>query len=151
MKKIFIAIVLLTGIAFQSNSQDYTVISKEYCDCFKKLKDTMDTEFRLLLIRVAKQADVKSAFAKEMNSLDAPKQKRLAEQLEALGSSLDSEETESGRCGMALDKKYDKYIDTPKKDLDFTIKLTDELKKNKSCEFLWAVSVFALAFSEEED
>ena len=52
---------------------------------------------------------------------------------------------------MALDKKYEKYIDTPKKELDFTIKLTDELKKNKSCEFLWAVSVFALAFSEEED
>ena len=151
MKKIFIAVVLLAGIALQSNSQDYVVISKEYCDCFKKLKDTMDTEFRELLIRVAKQGDVKNAFAKEMTSLDAPKQKKLAEQLEALGTSLDSEETESGRCGMALDKKYDKYIDTPKKELDFTVKLTDELKKNKSCEFLWAVSVFALAFSGEED
>ena len=142
MKKFFIAIVLFTGFAFESNSQDYVSISKEYCDCFKKLKDTMDTEFRDLLIRVAKQADVKTAFAKEMTSLDSPKQKRLAEQ---------SEETESGRCGMALDKKYDKYIDTPKKEMDFTVKLTDELKKNKSCEFLWAVSVFALAFSEEQD
>ena len=151
MKKIFIAIALLTGIAFQSNSQDFVVISKEYCDCFKKLKDTMDTEFRDLLIRVAKQADVKTAFAKEMSGLDAPKQKRLADQLEALGTSLDSEETESGRCGMALDKKYDKYIDTPKKELDFTVKLTEELKKNKSCEFLWAVSVFALAFGGAED
>ena len=151
MKKLFIALAVLTGIVLQSSSQDYIVISKEYCDCFKKLKDTMDTEFRELLIRVAKQADVKTAFAKEMNGLDAPGQKKLAEQLEALGSSLDSEETESGRCGIALDKKYDKYIDTPKKELDFTMKLTDELKKNKSCEFLWAVSVFALAFSEKED
>ena len=52
---------------------------------------------------------------------------------------------------MALDKKYDKYIDTPKKELDFTVKLTEELKKNKSCEFLWAVSVFALAFGGAED
>lgn len=151
MKKIFIAIVVFTGFAFESNSQDYVSISKEYCDCFKKLKDTMDAEFRDLLIRVAKQADVKNAFAKEMNSLDSPKQKRLAEQLEALGTSLESEETESGRCGMALDKKYDQYIDTPKKEMDFTVKLTDELKKNKTCEFLWAVSVFALAFSEEQD
>lgn len=151
MKKIFIAIVLFTGFALPSNSQDYVSISKEYCDCFKKLKDTMDTEFRDLLIRVAKQANVKTAFAKEMNSLDSPKQKRLAEQLEALGTSLESEETQAGRCGMALDKKYDKYIDTPTKELDFTIKLTDELKKNKSCEFLWAVSVFALASSEEQD
>ena len=147
MKKIFIAIVLLAGFSFQSNSQDYVSISKEYCDCFKMLKDTMDTEFRDLLIRVAKQPDVKTAFSKEMTSLDASKQKRLAEQLEALGTSLESEETESGRCGIALDKKYDKYIDTPKKEMDFTIKLTDELKKNKNCEFLWAVSVFALAFS----
>lgn len=151
MKKIFIVIVLFTAFAFQSNSQDYVSISKEYCDCFKKLKDTMDTEFRDLLIRVARQADVKTAFAKEMNSLESPKQKRLAEQLEALGTSLDSEETESGRCGIALDKKYDQYIDTPEKEMHFTVKLTDELKKNKSCEFLWAVSVFALAFSEEQD
>ena len=151
MKKIFIAIVLFTGFAFQSNSQDYASISKEYCDCFKKLNDTMDMEFRDLLIRVAKQDDVKTAFAKEMTSLDSPKQKRLAEQLEALGTGLESEETQAGRCGMALDKKYDKYIDTPEKEMDFTLKLTNELKKNKSCEFLWAVSVFALAFSEDQD
>ncbi|HET6724183.1 MAG TPA: hypothetical protein VFH07_15595, partial [Chitinophagaceae bacterium] len=98
MKKIFIAIVLFTGFAFQSNGQDYASISKEYCDCFKKLNDTMDMEFRDLLIRVAKQDDVKTAFAQEMTSLDSPKQKRLAEQLEALGTGLESEETQAGRC-----------------------------------------------------
>ncbi|HEV8273531.1 MAG TPA: hypothetical protein VGQ04_19590 [Chitinophagaceae bacterium] len=151
MKKIFIAIVLLTGIAIQSKSQDYTVIAKEYCDCYKKLKDTMDVEFRELLIRVARQTDIKAAFAKEMNSLDATKQKMLADQLEALGSSMDSENTEAGRCGIALDKKYEKYIETAEKEKDFTIKMTTELKKNKSCEFLWAVSVFAMAFSDDED
>ena len=151
MKKIFIAIVLLTGIAIQSKSQDYTVIAKEYCDCYKKLKDTMYVEFRELLIRVAKQTDIKAAFAKEMNRLDATKQKMLADQLEALGSSMDSEDTEAGRCGIALDKKYEKYIETAEKEKDFTIKMTAELKKNKSCEFLWAVSVFALAFSDDKD
>ena len=151
MKKIFIAIVLLTGITIQSKSQDYPVVAKEYCDCFKKLKDTMDTEFRELLIRVAKQADLKTAFAKEMNSLDVAKQKMLADQLEALGTSMDSDDTEAGRCGIALDKKYDRYIDTPEKEKDFTIRLTSEMKKNKNCEFLWAVSVFALAFGDDED
>ena len=151
MKKIFIAIVLLTGIAIQSKSQDYTVIAKEYCDCYKKLKDTMYVEFRELLIRVAKQTDIKAAFAKEMKRLDATKQKMLADQLEALGSSMDSEDTEAGRCGIALDKKYEKYIETAEKEKDFTIKMTAELKKNKSCEFLWAVSVFALAFSDDKD
>lgn len=151
MKKIFIAIVLLAGIAIQSRSQDYPVISKEYCECFKRLKDTMDLEFRELLIRVAKQADVKSAFAKEMNSLDVAKQKMLADQLEALGASMDSDDTEAGRCGIALDRKYDNYINTPEKEKDFTIKLTGEMKKNKNCEFLWAVSVFALAFGDDED
>ena len=74
------------------------------------MKDTMDTEFRELLIRVAKQTDIKAAFVKEMNALDVAKQKRLAEQLEALGTSMESEETEAGRCGIALDKKYEKYI-----------------------------------------
>jgi hypothetical protein len=151
MKKIFIAIVLFAGIAVQSKSQDYPVIAKEYCSCFKKLKDTMDAEFRVLLIRVAKQADIKTAFAKEMNSLDVTKQRRLNEQLEVLGTSMDSEESEAGRCGMALDKKYDKYIDTPVKEKDFTIKMIAEMKKNKDCEFLWAVSVFALAFGDDED
>ena len=151
MKKNFIAILLFIGITIQSKSQDYPVIAKEYCDCYKKLKDTIDVEFRDLLIRVAKQTDVKTAFAKEMNSLDAVKQKRLADQLEGLGTSMDSDDTEAGRCGIALDKKYDKYIDTPEKEKNFTIKLTDEMKKNKSCEFLWAVSVFALAFGDDED
>ena len=71
MKRIFIVIVLFAGIASRSNAQDYPVVAKEYCDCFKQLKDTMDTEFRELLIRVAKQADIKEAFSKEMTSLDA--------------------------------------------------------------------------------
>src|SRR4030095_10844962 len=151
MKKVFIAIVLLLGMALQSKSQDYPVIAKEYCDCFKKVKDTMDAEFRELMIRVAKQADVKAAFIKEMNGLDVAKQSRLAGQLETLGTSMDSEETEAGRCGIALDKKYEKHIDTPEKEKNFITKMTAEMKKNKNCEFVWAVSVFALAFTDEED
>lgn len=151
MKKFFIAIVLFAGIAIQSSSQDYPAIAKEYCDCFKKVKDTMDADFRELLIRVARQTDVKAAFIKEMGGLDAAKQARLASQLEALGTSMDSEETEAGRCGIALDKKYDKHIDTPEKEKNFITKLTAEMKKDKNCEFVWAVSVFALAFGNEGD
>jgi hypothetical protein len=151
MKNFFIAIVLLIGITIQSKSQDYSVIAKEYCDCFKKTRDTMDVEFRELIIRVAKQTDVEAAFIKEMNSLDVAKQSRLAAQFEALGTSMDSDKTEAGRCGIALDEKYEKYIETREKEKDFTIKMTAELKKNKNCEFLWAVSVFALAFSDKGD
>ncbi|HEX6846922.1 MAG TPA: hypothetical protein VF144_08085 [Chitinophagaceae bacterium] len=151
MKNIFITFLFLTGITAQSKSQDYGAISKEYCDCFTKLKDTMDTEFRELLIRVAGQSDIKAAFIKEMNGLDVAKQSRLATQLEALGSGMDSDKTEAGRCGIKLDEKYEKYIETPAKEKDFTIRITTELKKNKECEFLWAVSVFALAFEDEED
>lgn len=111
----------------------------------------MDTEFRELLIRVAKQTDVKAAFINEMNGLDAAKQSRLAAQLAALATSMDSEDTEAGRCGIALDKKYEKHIETPEKEKNFISKMTGEMKKNKNCEFVWAVSVFALAFGNEED
>jgi hypothetical protein len=151
MKRIFLTILFFTAITGQSNSQDYAAISKEYCDCFMKLKDTMDTEFRELMIRVAKQADIKAAFIKEMNALDVTKQSRLATQLEALGSGMDSDKTEAGRCGIRLDDKYEKYIETAAKEKDFTIKMTAELKKKKECEFLWAVSVFALAFEDGDD
>ena len=150
MKKIFIAIVFLSAIALESNGQDYTIIAKEYCDCFKKMKDTMDTEFRELLIRVAKQADVKAAFAKEMNSLDVSKQRMLCEQLEMMGTSIESGETEAGKCGKKLDVKYEKFTDTLEKESAFDVKVIGELKKQKDCEFLWAVSVFALAFIEED-
>lgn len=150
MKKIFIAIVFLSAIALESNGQDYTAIAREYCDCFQKMKDTMDTEFREILIRVAKQADVKSAFAKEMNSLDVSKQRMLGEQLERLGTSIESEETEAGKCGKRLDTKYEKFTDTSEKEKAFDVKVIGELKKHKDCEFLWAVSVFALAFTEED-
>jgi hypothetical protein len=103
-----------------------------------------------MLIRVAKEADVKSAFIKEMTSLDAMKQQKLGEQLEIMGTSIDSEETEAGRCGIALDKKYVKYNDTPEKEKDFNNKMAAELRKNKDCEFVWAITVFALAFGDED-
>ena len=148
MKRIFIVIVFLSAIAFESKGQEYSAIAKEYCDCFKKMKDTMDTEFREILIRVAKQADVKSAFAKEMNGLDVSKQRMLGEQLERLGTNIESEETEAGKCGKKLDVKYEKLTDTPEKEKAFDLKVVSELKKHKDCEFLWAVSVFALAFTE---
>jgi hypothetical protein len=151
MKKVFIAIFLFTGIAFQSSAQDHVVAAKEYCGCFSMLKDTLDPEFRTMLIRVAKETDVKSAFIKEMTSLDAVKQQKLGAQLEMMGTSIDSEKTEAGRCGIALDKKYEKYNDTPEKEKDFNSKMAAELKKNKDCEFVWAITVFALAFGDEED
>ena len=149
MKKIFIAVVFLSAVALESNGQDYTTIAKEYCDCFKKMKDTMDTEFREILIRVAKQADVKDAFTKEMSGLDATKQRRLGEQLTMLGTNIQSEQTEAGQCGKKLDDKYEKLTDTAEKEKAFDLKVVGELKKHKDCEFLWAVSVFALAFTED--
>ena len=148
MKNIFIAIAM--AMAFHSSAQDFVVVAKEYCDCFKKSKDTMDIEFRQLLIRVARQSNIKEAFASEMKSLEVEKQKRFAEQLETLGAVMNSEESESGRCGIFLDKKYEKYNDTPDKEKIFTNKLAAQLKSNRDCEFLWAVTVFALAFTEEE-
>ena len=150
MKRFFIAMILFTGIAFQTSGQDHSVAAREYCDCFKKMKDTMDREFRELLIRVAKQPDIKAAFAKEMTGLEVTKQRRLGEQLEMMGTSIESEDTEAGKCGTKLDAKYEKYTDTPAKEKAFDLKVVGELKKHKDCEFLWAVSVFALAFSEED-
>ena len=150
MKRFFMAIILFTGITFQSNGQDHSVAAREYCDCFKMMKDTMDTEFRELLVRVAKQPDIKAAFAKEMTGLDATKQRRLGEQLELMGTNIESEDTEAGKCGTKLDAKYKKYTDTPSKEKAFDLKVVSELKKHKDCEFLWAVSVFALAFVEED-
>jgi hypothetical protein len=151
MKRLFIAIVLCAGFSFCSVAQDYAAVAGEYCNCYKKLSDTISVEFQQLLIRIAKSEDgPKKAFAKEMEKLDAPKRQELSEQLAMLGSIMDSEETVAGRCGLALDKKYEKYNDTPTKEKEFNKKMTEELKKGKDCEFLWAVSVFALAFSEED-
>jgi hypothetical protein len=64
---------------------------------------------------------------------------------------MDSDKTEAGRCGIKLDDKYEKYIDSPEKEKDFTIKMAAEFKKNKNCEFIWAVTLFALAFGDDED
>ena len=150
MKKFFIIIVLSAGVAIQLNAQDFSVVATEYCNCYKNLSDTIAIEFRQLMIRVAKDTDPKTAFTKELEKLDAPKRKELSEQLEILGTIMDSEETEAGRCGLALDKKYEKYNDTPAKEKTFNKKMSEQLK-SKDCEFLWAVSVFALAFSDDED
>ena len=120
MKKLFIVIVLCAGFSFYSDAQDYTVVAGEYCNCYKKLSDTISVEFQQLLIRIAKSEDgPKKAFAKEIEKLDAPKRQELSEQLAMLGSIMDSEETVAGRCGLALDKKYEKYNDTPSKEKEF--------------------------------
>lgn len=150
MKKLFIVTVLCFGFAVYSSAQDYAVIAGEYCGCYKKLNDTISPEFQQLLIRIAKSDDPKKAFTKELEKLDAPKRQELSQQLSMLGTIMDSDGNEAGRCGLALDKKYEKYNDTPSKEKEFSKKMAGELKKGKDCEFLWAVSVFALAFSEEE-
>ena len=150
MKRALIVITLMTAFAFSMSAQDYAMAAKEYCDCFQKATDTMDTEFRQLIIRVAKQSDIRTAFSSEMTALDAEKQRRLGQQLEMLGTVMQSEKTESGRCGITVDKKYEKYNDTPQKEKDFTNKLAAQLKSNRNCEFLWAVTVFALAFIDED-
>ena len=64
-----------------------------------------------------------------MNGLDVTKQTRLAGQLEALGSGMDSEDIEGGRWGSALDEKYEKYIDTAEKEKNFITKMTAGMKK----------------------
>jgi hypothetical protein len=51
---------------------------------------------------------------------------------------------------MALDTKYEKHNDTPEKEKDFNTKMAVELKKNKDCEFIWAITVFALAFGDDD-
>lgn len=150
MKKFFIIIGLCAGMVFKSYTQDYAVVANEYCNCYKKLSDTISPEFQQLIIRVAKNTDPKTAFTAEIEKLDAPKRKELSEQLQILGTIMDSEETEAGRCGLTLDKKYKKYNDTPAREKEFNKKMSEQLK-SKNCEFLWAVSVFALAFSDDED
>lgn len=150
MKKFFIIIALCTGIVLDSFGQDYAVVATEYCNCYKKLSDTISAEFQQLIIRVAKSADPKTSFTKEIEKLDVPVRRELSEQLEILGTIMDSEETEAGRCGLALDKKYEKYNDTPAREKEFNKKMSEQLR-SKDCEFLWAVSVFALAFSDDED
>ena len=150
MKKFFIIIALCAGLVSESYTQDYAVVAAEYCDCYKKLSDTISSEFQQLLIRVAKSTDPKTAFTKEIEKLDAPRRKELTVQLETLGTIMDSEETEAGRCGLALDKKYEKYNDTAAREKEFNKKMSEQLK-SRNCEFLWAVSVFALAFSDDED
>ena len=150
MKRFFIIIALCAGAMFQSGAQDYDRIANEYCNCYKKLNDTISVEFQQLIIRIAKSNDPKLAFGEEIEKLDAPKRQELSKQLEILGTIMDSEETEAGRCALALDKKYEKYNDTPAREKEFNKKKSDQLK-GKDCEFLWAVSVFALAFSDNKD
>ncbi|HET9747375.1 MAG TPA: hypothetical protein VFP97_16785 [Chitinophagaceae bacterium] len=150
MKKFFILIVLCAGIGIRSFTQDYATVATEYCNCYKKLSDTISAEFQQLIIRVAKSAEPKTAFAHEVEKLDAPSKLELSEQLQLLGAIMDSDDTEAGRCGLALDKKYQKYNDTPAGEREFNKKMSEQLK-NKDCEFLWAVSVFALAFGNDEE
>ena len=150
MKKIFIAIVLFGGIAVPSYCQDYPSIAKESCNCFRKLKDTMDTEFRELLIRVVKEKDIKTAFSKAIDSLSESKKQKFFEQFGTIGENIDSEETEAGRCALSVAKKYDyeKYKGNSQLAKEFTLKLSAELQKGKVCEFLSAIFLYAMAMGE---
>ncbi len=151
MKRLFIAIILLTGIVFQSYSQDYPVIAKEYCDCFSKLQDSMEAEFQAALMRVAVDTNVKKAFQKELQAMDADKRMRFAKQLEFIGTSMETANNEAGKCGAALDARYKKYSDTPEKEKLFNSKMLAELNKKNECKFLASLLTFALAFGDGED
>ena len=150
MKRIFIAVILFAAIAIPSNGQNYPVIARESCDCFKKLKDTMEPEFRELIIRVVKEKDIKAAFSKATESLPEAKREKFFQQFGTIGSNMDSEETETGRCALSIAEKYDyeKYKNDPSLSKEFTTKLSEEMRKNKNCELLAAIFLYALAMSE---
>jgi hypothetical protein len=147
MKKIILAFLLIMGVSFFSYSQDYPVIAKEYCNCFTSTQDSMDAEFRQILIKVSKQPDIKKAFLDEMKNMGEEKGQRFAQQLEIIGNSMNSNETAAGRCGIALDEKYKEYISTPEKEKEFYEKIIQALKGMKDCEFFTAIMVFSFAFA----
>ena len=109
----------------------------------------MDAEFQQILIRVVKQADIKTAFKTEMNALAADKKLKFGQQLELIGTTMQSEDNAAGKCGNALDAKYKQYNDTPEKEKTFTAKMLEELDKI-DCKFLSSLTRFALALSDEE-
>lgn len=150
MSKILLVIVFLSGITFTSIGQDYPLIAKESCDCFKKSKDTMSVEFRQLLIRVTQQKDIKVAFSSAMDSLPDARIQTYFDQLGALGDEMGSEDTQAGSCLLGIAQKYSfkKYEDNPQLVKEFTIKLSHELRKNKDCELLAAIYLYAMAMYE---
>ena len=150
MKKIFIAAVLLIGVALHTYAQDYPVISKEYCDCFSKLKDSMEVEFQNIVMKVAVDTNSKKAFQNELKALDTDKRKRFGTQLEYIGRSMETADNDAGKCGAALDAKYKQFNETPEKEKIFNTKMIEELYKNSECKFLAALVKFALEFSEED-
>ena len=149
MKRTLIIILCYTGIAFQTTAQDYPVIAKEYCDCFAKLKDSMEVEFQKILMKVAADSNVRSAFETELNAMSADKRMRFATQLEFIGNSMESGDNEAGKCGAKLDLKYKEYNDTSEKEKVFNSKMIAELNKKSECKFLASIVTFALAFSDE--
>jgi len=150
VKVFFIAIVLLSGAALNANAQDYPTVAKEYCDCFEKLKDSVDAEFQQVLQRVVKQSNIKTAFQAEMQAMEAGKRVKFAQQLEYIGTSMESDDNDAGKCGLTLDEKYKKYNDSPAKEKEFNSKMITELEKLGNCKFLAALTRFALAFSDED-
>jgi hypothetical protein len=150
MKRIFIAISFLTGVVIQSAGQDYPTMADEYCNCFGKLKDSMDVEFQNTLMKVATDSNVKKAFESALNGMTADKRMRFATQLEFIGRSMETEDNEAGKCGAALDAKYKKYNDTAEKEKTFNTKMIAELNKKNECRFLASLITFALAFGEED-
>ena len=110
----------------------------------------MDAGFRELIIRVAKEKDIKAAFSKATDSLTEAQREKFFEQFGVIGENMDSEETEAGRCALSIAKKYDyeKYKANPRLAKEFTIKLSAELRKTKECELLSAIFLYAMAMSE---
>jgi hypothetical protein len=149
MKKFFITILLLAGIVLKSEAQDYSTISKEYCLCFEKLKDTMKAEYRELIIKATSEVDIKTAFVREAGKLSDEKRKELSIQLSKIGVMMDSDDNEAGKCGIKLDEIYAEYNDTPEKEKVFGDKMIVALKDFPDCAFFNAILKLALAFSEE--
>lgn len=150
MHRIVIIIVFLTGASFPSSGQDYQAAAKESCDCFQKSKDTIAVEFRLLLISVTHQTNIKAAFSKAIDSLPETQKRSFFEQLGTIGSALDSEDTEVGKCLLTIAEKYEyqKYKSDLQLAKEYTLKLSNEMKRIKDCALLAAMYLYAISMYE---
>ena len=145
--KLFILLLscLFTTFSF---AQDYKIAASEYCNCFKTLKDSMDTKFKEMLIKASKDNDMNKSLQSKIDSLTSEEKQKFSKQMDVIGDAILSEQTVTGRCGIALDNKYGKFTDTPEKEKTFYKNLLTELEKIPSCALIAAAGRLAFLITE---
>jgi len=150
MKSILLFFVF--GLLYCSTAtQDVKVLAREECNCFKLLSDSIDDNFKLMMIKASKSKEPQKAIMEALNELSKTEKARFSWQMRKMDQTMTFGDSSLSYCFPVQENPYtdQEPTEVEKKQAKLLMK---ELGKLRDCGFFVAyLKLMELEFPVSEE